>query len=293
MPPDSLAAARAAAPATADDDSWGWLVTFSDLVLQLFAFMVLAALAGGGATTLQAPERVQEAPHATQGAQQKDLAPRAAGDELAPAADRDALPAPRVLLAAPAAEPMDVPSAEPEPALAAAAPAPASQPAAAASPPEATVSPRHQRVAALRGYLEQALATELASGGVTLGERDGALVVTIGELAGFAPGSAEPSPAIEPLLAELRAIAGASSDLRVEVSGHTDDRPIHTSLYPSNLELSLARASRVAHALAAGDDALWRRTFASGHGEQRPVASNADPAGRARNRRVEIRLVAP
>jgi chemotaxis protein MotB len=79
-------------------------------------------------------------------------------------------------------------------------------------------------------------------------------------------------------------------DLAIEVAGHTDDVPVHGA-FSSNLDLSLARASRVAHELAAGDEALAARIFASGYGELRPVAANDDAEGRARNRRVEVRLV--
>jgi chemotaxis protein MotB len=83
------------------------------------------------------------------------------------------------------------------------------------------------------------------------------------------------------------------ADLAVEVAGHTDDVPVHGGVFHSNLDLSLARAARVAHELAADDTRLATRIFAAGYGAQRPVASNADADGRARNRRVEIRLVPP
>jgi flagellar motor protein MotB len=66
---------------------------------------------------------------------------------------------------------------------------------------------------------------------------------------------------------------------------------LHAGAFHSNLELSLARAARVARELAAGDAELTGRIFASGYGAARPVASNDDLDGRARNRRVELRLV--
>jgi chemotaxis protein MotB len=75
----------------------------------------------------------------------------------------------------------------------------------------------------------------------------------------------------------------------VEVEGHTDDRPIATSQFPSNWQLSGARAGavvqRVVGAGVAGD-----RVALAGYAARRPVASNATAAGRARNRRVEIVL---
>jgi chemotaxis protein MotB len=79
-------------------------------------------------------------------------------------------------------------------------------------------------------------------------------------------------------------------DYLVEVTGHTDDRPIHTPAFPSNLELSLARAAAVARELAAGAPDLEARIVVAGMGEHRPLVPNADDDARARNRRVEIRL---
>ncbi len=78
--------------------------------------------------------------------------------------------------------------------------------------------------------------------------------------------------------------------MTIEVAGHTDATPVHSRRFPSNLELSLARAAQVAHAIAGGDAALASRVVAIGYGEHRAIASNDDPAGRAKNRRVELRL---
>ncbi len=65
--------------------------------------------------------------------------------------------------------------------------------------------------------------------------------------------------------------------------------PIHGGQFPSNWELSTARASTVVRFLIAHSVGASRLT-ASGNAEQHPVASNATAAGRARNRRVEIVL---
>ena len=94
-----------------------------------------------------------------------------------------------------------------------------------------------------------------------------------------------------PLLHQIRGLLAVRDDLAVEIAGHTDDVPVHGGAFASNLELSLARAARVARELAAGDGRLAVRIFAAGYGAQRPVASNEHVEGRARNRRVEIRLV--
>jgi len=74
---------------------------------------------------------------------------------------------------------------------------------------------------------------------------------------------------------------------RVRVEGHTDNVPINTDEFPSNWELSTARAVAVLKALR-GVGVTPDRLSATGFGEFQPVASNADEAGRARNRRVQI-----
>ena len=73
----------------------------------------------------------------------------------------------------------------------------------------------------------------------------------------------------------------------ISVEGNTDNVPIHSSEFPSNWQLSTARASTVVQFLIAHGVSSSRLT-ASGNAEQRPVDSNATAAGRARNRRVEI-----
>ena len=76
----------------------------------------------------------------------------------------------------------------------------------------------------------------------------------------------------------------------IEVEGHTDNRAIETAAYPSNWELSAARASRVVRLLVASG-IEEKRLLAIGHGANRPVASNDTTQGRLRNRRVEIQVL--
>lgn len=75
----------------------------------------------------------------------------------------------------------------------------------------------------------------------------------------------------------------------VVVEGHTDDRPISTNVFPSNWELSAARSSAVVRYLSRLNNTSSNEDYvAIGYGEHRPVSDNSTPAGRARNRRVEI-----
>lgn len=96
---------------------------------------------------------------------------------------------------------------------------------------------------------------------------------------------------IEPARTILSLLAGViDADVKaVAVEGHTDSRPIRTMRYPTNWELSTARAAAVVRFLQQQEDVLTPdRYVALGYGEHRPVATNATPAGRASNRRVEI-----
>jgi type VI secretion system protein ImpK len=105
----------------------------------------------------------------------------------------------------------------------------------------------------------------------------------------FASGRAELDPAVLPQLSCLgRELAKEPG--RLLVVGHTDDRPIRTARFPSNWELSRARAEAVRAGLAPAL-ADPSRIAVEGRADTEPVASNAEEAGRARNRRVEIVLV--
>jgi len=75
----------------------------------------------------------------------------------------------------------------------------------------------------------------------------------------------------------------------VLVEGHTDNRPIQTNAYPTNWELSAARSASVVRFMLEQADAITPDRYAAvGYGEFRPLSSNATPAGRNQNRRVEI-----
>ena len=78
---------------------------------------------------------------------------------------------------------------------------------------------------------------------------------------------------------------------QVLVTGHSDNRPIATLRYPSNWKLSQARAQEVADLLGATTGDAGRFT-AEGRSDTEPVASNDSAAGRAKNRRVEITVLA-
>jgi chemotaxis protein MotB len=106
----------------------------------------------------------------------------------------------------------------------------------------------------------------------------------------FESASVELSPEAKAVLQHISAILGGTPT-RVMVEGHTDDRPISTMVYPSNWELSAARAANVVRLFeSAGMEPA--RMGAVGFGEYRPVEDNATPEGQRRNRRIVIAVVA-
>lgn len=105
----------------------------------------------------------------------------------------------------------------------------------------------------------------------------------------FDSGSAVVKAGATTTLERIGRIIAAEARHPVQVEGHTDDRPIATSQYPSNWQLSGARAAAVVQQLT-GAGVSGKRTSLAGYAAEHPIASNATPAGRAANRRVEVIL---
>jgi chemotaxis protein MotB len=105
----------------------------------------------------------------------------------------------------------------------------------------------------------------------------------------FDSGKAEIRPQLKPLLKKVGNILNASEG-DISVAGHTDNVPIRSGPYKTNLRLSAARASAVAEYLIAESHIDPRRISTMGFGEYRPIESNDTPQGRRKNRRVEIIL---
>ncbi len=116
---------------------------------------------------------------------------------------------------------------------------------------------------------------------------DRGIRVTFIDSIAFASGSVVLNGPAREVLASVATLAASAGG--VEVEGHTDDRPIATAAYPSNWELSAARAASVVRFLLQQPDALpASRYVAVGYGEFRPRAPNDTPEGRARNRRITV-----
>ncbi len=154
--------------------------------------------------------------------------------------------------------------------------------------------PRKKTLAELKQELEAKFAN--IPGKVDLTARKDAVAISLRGAAFFDLASAELSPASTPVLADIAAsLAGTPYKLTIE--GHTDNLPIESWLFPSNWELSSARASRVARFLIEhGVDK--NEVKVEGLADTRPMLPNEDengvpiPENQARNRRVVI-LVSP
>ncbi len=137
---------------------------------------------------------------------------------------------------------------------------------------------RLQSYAQAHGFASQVSATI---------ERRGLVVTVLTDKLLFDSGQATLQAAGMPLLNEIASLLNVDRTHPIVVEGYTDDIPIETAEFPSNWELSTARATTVVQYLIAhGVDE--NRLGAAGYAQLHPITSNATPAGRALNRRVEI-----
>lgn len=136
------------------------------------------------------------------------------------------------------------------------------------------------------------LAPEVAQGLVTVNETAGRTTITLRGESMFGSGSAEVNGAMKGLLARIGE-ALATLPGKVIVIGHTDNtRPGLSARFPSNYDLSRARAQSVLDALAVRAGPATRYSVEA-RGDAEPLVPNDSPAGRARNRRVDVVVLAP
>ena len=142
------------------------------------------------------------------------------------------------------------------------------------------------RLGYLAASIESSLEPYLDSGQVAVKDHGGWIEVTIKSRLLFESGSARLGGQAARVLGDLARIL-KPTDHPILVEGHTDDRPIHTREFPSNWELSAARAARVVRLFTRlGVDP--KRLAAVGYGPNHPIADNRTPAGRRQNRRVTL-----
>jgi chemotaxis protein MotB len=156
---------------------------------------------------------------------------------------------------------------------------------------------QEDELSSMRGTYDALLAEleeEVAAGQIQIQRLRDGIRVNLSQDILFATGSAELDAQGRDVLTRVSEQL-AKAGHRIEVEGHTDDVKIGGALartYPTNWELAGARAARVVRLFE--EKGLDRERMAAvSFGEMRPVASNAEEAGRSRNRRIEIRLLPP
>lgn len=153
-----------------------------------------------------------------------------------------------------------------------------------------TMRQNRDKVRSIAKDINSVLAPLVQEGKVRVTEGARGITVEINASVLFAPGDANLDPvAVKALFAVARILAPSTFPIIVE--GHTDNVPISNLQFPSNWELSGVRASSVVRLFIDAGVAPSRLT-ATGYADQRPVADNATPDGRQRNRRVAILIEA-
>lgn len=153
---------------------------------------------------------------------------------------------------------------------------------------------QRQRQAAAQAMLRElnhVLSPLVKRGMVRVLKNSRGIVIDLNARVLFQEGEAELQSGARQPLDEVSTVLRTNT-LAVEVKGHTDNIPISTPRYPSNWELSTARASRVAR-LFIEDGVLSSRLSAVGVAENDPVVPNDSPEDRARNRRVTVTVLTP
>jgi chemotaxis protein MotB len=125
------------------------------------------------------------------------------------------------------------------------------------------------------------------AGQLSVSIEKGRIVINLPDNVLFKTGHANVNAEGQKVLKEIANVLKEFKDRRFQVEGHTDNVPIKSSRYPSNWELSTARALNVVH-LMIQEGMNPQNISAAGYGEFQPRADNETPEGRKLNRRIEI-----
>ncbi len=142
--------------------------------------------------------------------------------------------------------------------------------------------------------LEWGLGPEIASGDIELDGTDGRMSIGLSDQILFPSGGADLSPRGQAVLTRVARSLVSLEGRLIHVGGHTDATVLSPQLghrYPTNWELSTARATNVVRFLMERCSIPGERLVASGFAEHQPRASNATAEGRQRNRRIELQLL--
>ncbi|MHB8121468.1 MAG: flagellar motor protein MotB [Desulfuromonadaceae bacterium] len=139
----------------------------------------------------------------------------------------------------------------------------------------------------IKSAVEAYLIKQGAQSKVTLEITRRGLIVSLKEAGFFNSGQANIKPEAYELINTIAEVMTQyNNPMRLE--GHTDNIPINTAQFPSNWELSTARATNGLKYLLKNFNVDANKISATGYAEFRPIADNSTPDGRARNRRVDL-----
>ena len=135
-----------------------------------------------------------------------------------------------------------------------------------------------------------ALKEEMGEGLINIDRQDDKVIITVGSGGAFKSGSADLTSKAKKIMAKIAEV-NEKGRSEILVSGHTDDKPLtFGSIYRDNWDLAAARSSSVVQELAGSGKLKPDRMKAISYGETKPLASNDDPKGREKNRRIEIEI---
>ena len=144
--------------------------------------------------------------------------------------------------------------------------------------------------------IENSMKEQIEAQEIKIEEIEGKLKVTFVDKILFDTGSVEINPRGKEVLLTIAGSLKENENQNIVVEGHTDNVPIGMVLrdrFPTNWELSTARATAVVRFLQDNGGLNPERLTASGYSYYRPVASNDTEEGRSQNRRIEIILTPP
>ncbi|MFA7248992.1 MAG: OmpA family protein [Dehalococcoidia bacterium] len=147
-------------------------------------------------------------------------------------------------------------------------------------------------LSSIRNLVQQESLAAGVSGKILVSRDDDRITIRLADNLVFASASADIRDDAKPL---LKIVADALKDNKneIRVEGHTDSIPVVTDRYPSNWELSSARATAVLRYLTEQLGVDSRRVSAAGYGPNRPISNNITPEGRALNRRADVVILYP
>jgi chemotaxis protein MotB len=240
-----------------------WLISYTDiLTLLLILFIAMAAHElGHEGSSVEAKAQVP-ASNVRANAQNQAGGPSAAS--ATPAGQASAR----------AATPVSPPPPATQTAPAPPRPAPVSEP--------ATSTPAHEALLQAEERLKKT--------GLDLHRETRGLIISLPQAILFGSGDDRINRSAQPIIAEIADVL-RSLDNKVELAGHADSVPIHTSRFQSNWELSAARGLSLLNSLTKDHGIAESRLTVSSHGSYSPKSSNDTADGRAENRRVEILIL--